>query len=70
MKEFPHSTASLAEEFGVAPKTIRKWAGALSIGINRDGNQGFLYTESDRQKLIASRRPVVIEKPRKKKRAA
>lgn len=70
MTEFPYTSHGLAKEFGVTRKTIRKWAGPLNIGINLDGNQGYRYSEADRQKLIASRRPVVTPTPRKKKRAA
>lgn len=68
--EFPHTTAALAKEFGVTRKTIRKWAGELGIGIDRAGRAGYLYSEPERQKLIASRRPVTAPTPRRKKKAA
>lgn len=68
--EYLHSTDALAKELGVTRKTIRKWAAPLNIGINRAGTAGYLYTESERQKLIASRRPVVVPPQRKRKRVA
>lgn len=70
MSEYVHSTDALAKELGVSRKTIRKWAAPLNIGINRDGNAGYLYTEAERQKLIASRRPIVMPTPRKRKRVS
>lgn len=67
--EYLHTTDALAQELGVSRKTIRKWAAPLNIGINRDGNAGYLYTEAERQKLIASRRPVIVPTSRRKKKA-
>jgi len=70
MTEFLYTTDALAKELGVTRKTIRKWAEPLHIGINLDGNAGYRYTEADRQKLIASLRPIVAPTPRKRKRVA
>lgn len=70
MTEFPHSSDSLAKEFGVTRKTIRKRAAALGIGIDLEGRAGYRYSEADRIKFIESMRPVVTPTPRKRKRAA
>lgn len=70
MTEFLYSSATLAAELGVTRKTIRKWAAPLNLGINLDGTAGYRYTEADRQKLIASRRPIATPAPRKRKRVA
>lgn len=70
MTEYRHTTASLAAEFGIAPKTVRKKAKALAIGIDLDGRAGFRYSDADRQRLIDSLRPAEPTKPRRKRRAA
>lgn len=72
MSEYIYTTADLAAEFRCAKKTIRKKAAALSIGIDRGGPAGYLYSESDRQKLIESMKPVadVPKKDPRGRRAA
>ena len=67
--EYPYTTADLAAEFDLEPKTIRRKAAELRIGINRGGRAGFLYSEADRQKFIESMKPEAPT-PRKRRRAA
>ena len=54
MSEYGYTTADLAAEFGIAPKTLRKKARALGIGIDLEGRAGFRYSEEDRRRLIES----------------
>lgn len=61
--EYPYSTADLAAEFKLAPKTIRKKAFVLKIGIDLGGSAGFRYSEADKAALVASMRPTA--KPEK-----
>lgn len=70
MNEYDLTTADLAASLGVTRKTVRQWAKPLGLGINLDGRVGYRYSEADRAKLIASRRAVVPEKPRKKRSRA
>ena len=65
-----YTTAELAAEFRVNPKTIRAWAADLGIGIDRQGSAGYLYSEADRLRLVESRKPIVKPAPRKRRRAA
>ena len=70
MTEFPYSTADLASEFRTAPKTIRKKAAKLNLGIDLEGRAGFRYSEADRLKLIDSMRPAAPVEPRRRRRAS
>lgn len=67
---YEHTTASLAAEFGIDRKTLRKKAGVLGLGIDFGGRAGFRYSDDDRQRLIESLRPVPIKKARKQRRRA
>jgi hypothetical protein len=68
---YSHTTESLAAEFDVDRKTLRKKARALGIGIDFGGRAGFRYSEDDRRKLIDSLRPVPeVKKARKSRRRA
>jgi len=51
---YPYTTANLAAEFGIAPKTLRKKADRLKLGIDLEGRAGFRYSEADRLALIES----------------
>jgi hypothetical protein len=66
----PYTTADLAREFKLAPKTLRKKADALKLGIDRGGRAGFLYSEADRLALIESMRPAKPVEKRRRRRAA
>lgn len=70
MNEYRHTTADLAAEFGMAPKTVRKKASKLGLGIDLEGRAGFRYSDADRAKLIESMRPAAPVAPRRRKRAA
>lgn len=70
MTTYEHTTASLAAEFDVDRKTLRKKAKALAIGIDFGGRAGFRYSDEDRRKLIDSLRPVQVTKARKPRRRA
>ena len=70
MSEYPYTTGDLAGQFDVTPKTIRRRAASLGIGIDFEGRAGWRYSEADRQKLIDSMRPVEKPAPRKRRRAA
>jgi hypothetical protein len=67
---YAHTTASLAAEFDIDRKTLRKKARALSLGIDFGGRAGFRYSDEDRRKLIDSLRPVAPVKARKRTRRA
>lgn len=69
MTEYRFTTSDLAAEFGIAPKTIRKKARALGLGIDLEGRAGFRYSDADRAKLIESMRPD-LPTARKRKRAS
>lgn len=70
MTTYDHTTASLAAEFDVDRKTLRKKAAALGLGIDFGGRAGFRYSDDDRRLLIDSLRPVPIKKARKQRRRA
>ena len=65
-----HTTADLAAELGIAPKTLRKRAAALGIGIDLEGRAGFRYSAADRARLLESLRPVEKPKPQRRRRAS
>lgn len=65
MTEYPFTTSDLAAEFGIAPKTIRRKAAVLGIGIELGGRAGFRYSAEDRRRLIESMKP---EAPAARKR--
>lgn len=65
-----YTTADLAAEFALSPKTLRKKAKALAIGIDLEGRAGFRYSETDRAKLIESMRPAAPTPARRRRRAA
>lgn len=67
MTEYPHTTDSLAVELGVTPKTIRKRAKALRLGIDLEGRAGYRYSARDRQALIDSMKPAAPTKARRKR---
>jgi len=67
---YEHTTNSLAAEFGVDRKTLRKKARVLGIGIDFGGRAGFRYSDEDRRKLIDSLRPTPPVAPRRRRRAA
>lgn len=67
---YDHTTESLAAEFQVDRKTLRRKARALGIGIDFGGRAGFRYNDEDRRKLIDSLRPVEVKKARKPRRRA
>lgn len=68
--EYRFTTAALAAEFGLKPKTIRRKAAKLGLGIDLEGRAGFRYSDADRQKLIESMRPAAPAAPRRKRRRA
>ena len=68
--EYGYRTDDLAAEFGIAPKTLRKKARALGIGIDLKGTAGFRYSAADRQRLIESMRPPAPVKKSRGRRAA
>lgn len=70
MTAYTYTTASLAAEFDIDRKTLRKKAGALGLGIDFGGRAGFRYSEDDRRQLIESLRPVAPTKARRPKRRA
>ena len=70
MTEYSHTTESLAAEFAIDRKTLRKKARALGLGISIGGRAGFRYSDDDRRKLIESLRPVAPTKARKQRRRA
>jgi hypothetical protein len=70
VSEYRYTTDALAAEFSVSPKTIRRRAANLRIGINLEGRAGWRYSEADRQKLIDSLKPPAPVKQRRKRRAA
>ena len=67
-----YTTADLAAEFALNPKTLRKKAKALGIGIDLEGRAGFRYSDDDRAKLIESMRPAapVAARSKRRRRAA
>jgi len=67
---YPYTTANLAAEFGIAPKTLRKKADRLKLGIDLEGRAGFRYSEADRLALIESMRPAKPVEKRRRRRAA
>jgi len=70
VSEYGYTTADLAAEFGIAPKTLRKKARALGIGIDLEGRAGFRYSDEDRRRLIESMRPEAPVAARRRRRAA
>lgn len=70
MTTYPYTTADLAAEFGIAPKTLRKKADRLKLGIDLEGRAGFRYSEADRLALIESMRPAKPVEKRRRRRAA
>lgn len=70
MTEYPYKTTDLAAEFDIAPKTLRKKAKSLGLGIDLEGRAGFRYSEADRQRLIESLRPTPLPAKRAKRRRA
>jgi hypothetical protein len=68
MSEYRYRTEDLAAEFGISPKTLRKKATGLRLGINLEGRAGFRYSEADRLKLIESMRPAAPVEKRKRPR--
>lgn len=70
MSEYRYKTEDLATEFGISPKTLRKKAKALRLGIDLEGRAGYRYSEADRIKLIESMWPIEPEQKRKRRRAA
>ena len=63
--EYKYETSDLAAEFGVSPKTIRRRAATLNLGIDFGGRAGFRYSDDDRRRLIESLKP---EAPAPRKR--
>ena len=70
MTAYDYTTATLAAEFDIDRKTLRKKARGLGLGIDFGGRAGFRYSDDDRRKLIESLRPVVPTKARKQRRRA
>ena len=70
MTAYDYTTATLAAEFDIDRKTLRKKARALGLGIDFGGRAGFRYSDDDRRKLIDSLRPVAPTKARKQRRRA
>lgn len=73
MNDYPYKTADLAADLDIAPKTLRKRAKALHLGIDLGGRAGFRYSEADRLRLIESlkvrppaKQPVTKTKARKR----
>lgn len=52
--EYPFTTADLAAEFGIRPKTVRRKAAELRLGLEVGGRAGFRYSNDDRRRLIES----------------
>lgn len=57
MIEYPYKTEDLALELACSPKTIRRKAAVLGIGIDLGGRAGFRYSNEDRRRLIDSLKP-------------
>lgn len=71
MTSYDYTTESLAADFQVDRKTLRRKARALGLGIDFGGRAGFRYSEDDRRKLIESLRPAPeVKKARKRTRRA
>lgn len=70
MTNYDYTTATLAAEFDIDRKTLRKKARALGLGIDFGGRAGFRYSDEDRRKLIESLRPVDPSKVRRQRRRA
>lgn len=70
MTTYEHTTATLAAEFSIDRKTLRKKARTLGIGIDFGGRAGFRYSDEDRRRLIESLRPADPTKPRRQRRRA
>lgn len=70
MTNYDYTTATLAAEFDIDRKTLRKKARALGLGIDFGGRAGFRYSDEDRRKLIDSLRPVDPSKVRRQRRRA
>ena len=70
MTEYPFTTADLAAEFKVSPKTIRAKAAVLGIGIALGGRAGFRYSHEDRRRLIESLKPEPPIASRRNRRAS
>lgn len=70
MTTYEHTTTSLAAEFDVDRKTLRKKARVLGIGIDFGGRAGFRYSDEDRRKLIESLRPAAVTPKRRQRRRA
>lgn len=69
-REYPHTTESLADEFGIHPKTLRRKARQLGIGIDLAGRAGFRYSDEDRARLVESMRPTTTTTTRRRRRRA
>lgn len=70
MSTYSYTTQDLADELDVAPKTIRRRAARLGLGIDLEGRAGFRYSEADRLALLESMRPVPATPRRRKSRRA
>lgn len=70
MDEYRFTTGDLATELQVAPRTVRKRAEALGLGIGIGGRAGFRYSAADRARLIESMRPTPVPARRRKRRTA
>lgn len=70
MTEHWYSGADLADELGVARKTLRRKASKLGIGIDLEGRAGYRYSEDDRRKLIDSMRPAAPVPSKRRRRVA
>jgi hypothetical protein len=68
--EYPFTTADLATEFRISPKTIRRKAAELHLGIDLGGRAGFRYSEADRRRFIESLKPEPAVTPRRRRRSA
>ena len=68
--EYRHTTAALADEFGIHKDTLRKKAKALGLGIDLQGRAGFRYSDEDRRRLIESLKPPAPVVARRRRRAA
>lgn len=71
MPEYPYTTEELAAELGIHPKTLRRKARPLGLGINVAGRAGYRYSDNDRSRLIESMRPATTTtQPRRRRRRA
>jgi hypothetical protein len=70
VSEYRYATVDLAERLDIAPKTVRKKAAKLGLGIDLGGRAGFRYSEDDYRRLVESMRPAAAEPRRRRRRAA